>query len=54
MIVTVNSRPKRDVIAKLRNLLNEIVQYENLNEYLKIPIVVPDIENCMEIVVCLH
>ena len=55
MIATVDS--EQHAIAKLRYLLDEIVQYENLKEYLKIAItatLVPDVENCMKIVVFSH
>ena len=52
--MTVDS--EQHAIAKWRYLLNEIVQYENLKEYLKFAItvtLVPDIKNYMKIVVFL-
>ena len=57
MIVTVDS--EQHAIAKFwyLHLLDEIVQYEKLKEYLKIAItatLVPDMENCMKIVVFSH
>ena len=52
--MTVDS--EQHAIAKFRYLLNKIVQYENLKEYLKFAItvtLVPDIKNYMKIVVFL-